>query len=481
MLLSGCGGYNWLQWGGGPAHSGQNLGERSITLANVSTLHRLFVASLPVGADGAPAYLSNVSTPSGAHDALFVESELGDLVAFDAHSGAQLWKVTFSASTCRINNTQGPCYTTSSPAIDPNGRFVYVYGLDGKVHKVAIGTGAEVIDAHWPELSTLKGFDEKGSSALSIATARDGTSYLYSTHSGYPGDAGDYQGHVTAINLATGTQRVFNTLCSNLAVHFANRTAPDCPETQSGVWARGGVVYSAATDRIYLVTGNAAFSPASHHWGDTVLALNPDGSGNANGDPRRYLHAGELRAAQLAGSRSRKHRARDPSRHRHAQGAKSRRAGRQGSDAAVAESRQPQRSRRTGFHRRRSRRADPGPPGRSGVDDTNGVDEPGRRFDLGVRREQHRRLRVAGRVRHVGQPVVVAQVEERPMPARRRRSRTACSIYANGNHVDAYNPTTGAVLWTDASLTPVHWQSPIVVNGVLYMEDGGGHLYAYGH
>ena len=38
VLLSGCGGYNWLQWGGGPAHSGQNLGERSITLANVSTL-----------------------------------------------------------------------------------------------------------------------------------------------------------------------------------------------------------------------------------------------------------------------------------------------------------------------------------------------------------------------------------------------------------------------------------------------------------
>ena len=53
--------------------------------------------------------------------------------------------------------------------------------------------------------------------------------------------------------------------------------------------------------------------------------------------------------------------------------------------------------------------------------------------------------------------------------------------YANGNHVDAYNPTTGAVLWTDASLTPVHWQSPIVANGVLYVEDGGGHLYAYGH
>ena len=89
VLLSGCGGYNWLQWGGGPAHSGQNLGERSITPANVSTLHRLFVASLPVGADGAPAYLSNVSTPSGAHDALFAESELGDLVAFDAHSGAR--------------------------------------------------------------------------------------------------------------------------------------------------------------------------------------------------------------------------------------------------------------------------------------------------------------------------------------------------------------------------------------------------------
>ncbi len=51
------------------------------------------------------------------------------------------------------------------------------------------------------------------------------------------------------------------------------------------MWARVGVVYSVATDRIYLVTGNATYSPAKHHWGDTVLALNPDASGNANGDP----------------------------------------------------------------------------------------------------------------------------------------------------------------------------------------------------
>ena len=82
----------------------------------------------------------------------------------------------------------------------------------------------------WPQPTTLKGFDEKGSSALAIATS-NGTTYLYVVHGGYPGDNGDYQGHVTAINLGTGAQKVFNAACSDQAVHFkhlADMVPPTC-------------------------------------------------------------------------------------------------------------------------------------------------------------------------------------------------------------------------------------------------------------
>ena len=52
---------------------------------------------------------------------------------------------------------------------------------------------------------------------------------------------------------------------------------------QSAVWARSGVVYDAATDRLYGATGNGNYNGTTD-WGDTVFALHPDGTG-ANGRP----------------------------------------------------------------------------------------------------------------------------------------------------------------------------------------------------
>ncbi|MCA1725888.1 MAG: hypothetical protein LC748_16890, partial [Thermomicrobia bacterium] len=136
-------------------------------------------------------------------------------------------------------------------------------------------------------MATTKPFNEKGSAHLSIATDAHGDTYLYVANGGYPGDSGDYQGHITTINLATGAQHVFNLLCSTQTVHFVQTPGtPDCPgQTQSAVWARPGVVYDAATDHLYLATGNGTFDAANHDWGDSIVALNPDGTGNANGDP----------------------------------------------------------------------------------------------------------------------------------------------------------------------------------------------------
>ena len=277
--------YDWLQFGGDAQHSGRNTGETLLTSSNVSALVQKYQVTLPATADGAPVFLEAVSTLMGTKNLLFVTTTDGRIIALDAQTGAQVWMQQYGAGTCRINQTGGPCYTTSSPAIDPNRQYVYSYGLDGYVHKYRVGDGTEVIDGVWPELATLKGFDEKGSSALAIATS-NGTTYLYVAHGGYPGDNGDYQGHVTAINLETGAQKVFNAACSDQAVHLkhlADGVPPTCSTPRNAIWSRPAVIYDAGTDRIFMGTGNGVYNGNNngHNWSESVIALNPDGSGGS--------------------------------------------------------------------------------------------------------------------------------------------------------------------------------------------------------
>jgi hypothetical protein len=277
--------YDWLQFGGDPTHSSNNTIEDTLTVGNVANLNLLFQVTLPGIADGAPVYLSNVSTLSGYRDLVFLTTRNGYIAALDAHTGALIWSKQYGPAGCLINNQTQPCYTTSSPAIDPNRQYVYSYGLDGYVHKYLVGDGTEIITGGWPELTTLKRYDEKGSSALSIAIAINGTRYLFVAQAGYPGDLGNYQGHITAIDLSDGSQNVFNTLCSDQAVHFVDsRTTDglDCfPNTMGAIWARPGVVYDPYLDRILMTTGNGTFQPGNFMWGDSVISLNPDGSGTA--------------------------------------------------------------------------------------------------------------------------------------------------------------------------------------------------------
>ncbi len=275
--------YDWLQMNGSPSHSGNNPLEKSLNHNNVASLTQRFQASLPAVADGAPVLLRRVSTAGGVRDLLFVTTKAGHIVALDAHTGTQVWIKQFGAGSCKINNGSNTCFTTSSPAIDPLRTYVYTYGLDGFVHKLQVGDGTETTTGGWPQLATVKGFDEKGSSALSFATV-GATTYLYVTHGGYPGDQGDYQGHVTAINLGTGTQQVFNSMCSDQAVHLMHLgTAPSCVSARSAIWARPGVIYDASLGRIFMGTGNGGWN-GTNNWSESVFALNPDGTG-AGGKP----------------------------------------------------------------------------------------------------------------------------------------------------------------------------------------------------
>ena len=216
---------DWPQFDFDAQHSGFNSQEWAITSTNVGTLHLAYPAVvLPAIADGAPALLEGVTTPGGIKDLLFLTTKDGRILALDAATGATVWSK---------QPATGPKYTTSSPTIDPDRQYVYSYGLDGMVHKYQVGDGSEITTGGWPELATRKPIVEKGSSALAIVPTGS-ANYLVVANGGYPGDAGDYQGHVTVIDLATGSQNVFNANCSDQACHFyenGSGGAPRCSRT----------------------------------------------------------------------------------------------------------------------------------------------------------------------------------------------------------------------------------------------------------
>jgi outer membrane protein assembly factor BamB len=247
-----------------------------ITTQNVSQLEVLWHSALPEATDGSPVFVSGLQTRRGLRDLLVVNTTQGRLVALDANTGVRIWQT---------EPPDGPRWTTSSPAVDPNGMYVFGYSLDGYVHRYDLATGDEATGPGWPALVTLKGEVEKGSSSIRIATARNHRTYLYMTIAAYPdpGDEGDYQGHLVTVDIESGEQHVFNALCSD---RDAILSWGDCSSLQAGIWARAGAVYDPLTDRVFVTTGNGPFSgsDSGHDWGTSVVALRPDGTTD-NGTP----------------------------------------------------------------------------------------------------------------------------------------------------------------------------------------------------
>jgi hypothetical protein len=284
---------DWLQFGYDQAHSGFNAAEFSYPVASQTTAQ--WSITLSDQSDAAPVYLSNVATANGTKDLIYVDTTNGTLIALDAANGAVVW--SHQQPGTKTNEGQ-----SGSPAIDPNGQFVYAYALDGKVHKYKVGDGTEITTGGWPQVSTVKPTAEKGASALAFSTPSGGPNYLYHVTNGYDGDGGDYQGHITTINLSSGAQNVFNVMCSNLLnKHFIdNGTAKvdDCnigggpspgrAGQMSGIWGRPGAIYDTQTSRVLIATGNGLFDAnvsGNFEWGDSVLSLKADGTGSGMGMP----------------------------------------------------------------------------------------------------------------------------------------------------------------------------------------------------
>ena len=254
--------------GGGPHHDWTRFGWDSqrtsapavdvgITAASIKALKRQQVR-LDGTVDASAIYLHGVNVKGGVRDVFFVTTTYGKTIAVDADHGTILWEYTPSTYT-RLAGTYR--ITTATPVADPDRLNLYAASPDGMIQKLAVSDGHVV----WRTPITLLPAREKIASALNFYEG-----HVIAATGGYIGDRPPYQGHVAILDATTGALlHVWNTLCS------ARReliNPASCPESDSAIWGRAGVVIDPTMGSLYFTTGNGTWD-GNENWGDAVIEL----------------------------------------------------------------------------------------------------------------------------------------------------------------------------------------------------------------
>jgi outer membrane protein assembly factor BamB len=455
-----------------PSRSSINPSEHALGAGSVAYLTRLWRISLPETVDSMAIELANVPGRSG-RGTLFVTTLRGITLSLDASTGRVLWRVNGP----RGARMAGYQITNATPAGDPSGQWIYAASPDGRIHKLRSADGREA--PGWPVKVTLHAQDEKIGSALNLV----GSTLLVGM-GGYIGDFGHYQGKVVAIDTQTRALQVFNAMCSDKPVLLAevSGNSPYCPAVRSAVWARAGAVVdsspaSPTRNMVFVATGNGDFD-SRIYWGDSVLRLRLGATGLALVDAYTPVNQQALNDSDAdLGSTAPIMLPRQPGPHPWLllQG---------GKDAML----------------RLLDRANLGghaSPGRLGGELlTIPMPLGGGMFTAGLAIND----RGLGTLIYVANGNGLAALRL-SLSGNRYALRTLWSwrgqatspVWANGvlyvagsNLLRALDPLTGRTLWrSDAStaggtIGGIHWQSPTVVNGMLFMPYADGALSAYG-
>ena len=263
---------DWPVFGYDSAHSG-SAPASGITAANAGSL-RLRRVTIDTVGDSAAIELHAVAVRGATRDVIVVTGTDGRTVALDAATGAQLWEFRPASGTSTV--------TDATPVADPSRTAVYTASPNGVVHKLALATGRQL----WARTITYDPGHEKIASALTVSGAN-----VIAVTGGYYGDAPPYDGHVVALDRATGRiAHVFNSECSDRHRLIAARS---CGVTNTrgddAIWSRAGAVIEPGSQRMLVVTGNGPFDGHTA-WGDSVLELTPDASALLhNWTPRNQL------------------------------------------------------------------------------------------------------------------------------------------------------------------------------------------------
>jgi outer membrane protein assembly factor BamB len=240
------------------------------------------------------------------------------------------------------------------------------------------------------------------------------------------------------------------------------------------IWARPGVVYDPYHDRILMVTGNGTFNPSTFMWGDTVFSLNPDGSSSAGAPLDSYTPANYqyLDDADLdLGSTAPAILPTLSSKFPHL-------AVQSGKDGILRLINLDQMGSQSGVGHIGGEVYSTTLPMAGGIFTqpavwVNPVDQSIWIF-------------VSNNAGLAAYQLAINPAGDPSLILKWTSTGGTSPIIANGlvflahaNLITALDAKNGNVLWSDHRIGSIHWESPIVVNGVVYISDQNGYLTAY--
>ncbi len=249
--------HDWTRFGWDAARSSAPDADMGVTAANVDSLVRRQV-TLDGTVDATAIYLHGVTVGGRVHDVFFVTTTYGKTEALDADSGTVLWRFTPPGYGAFAGTYQ---ITTATPVADPDRAAIYAAAPDGSIRKLSVADGRVL----WSTAITRLPAREKIASPLNLWHGR-----VIATTGGYVGDQPPYQGHVAVLDASSGTLlSVFNVLCSD---RTGLMDPASCGASDAAIWGRAGAVVDTATGNLWVATGNGPWDGKTN-WGDATLAL----------------------------------------------------------------------------------------------------------------------------------------------------------------------------------------------------------------
>ncbi len=122
------------------ARTGLNPAETTLTLSNVnsSSFGKLFTVSVDGLVDAQPLYLSSVSIAGVTHNLLIVATEHDSVYAFDADTGAFIWRVTTLKTGETTSDDRGCSQVTPEIGITSTPVIRHPTGTNGIIYTVAM-------------------------------------------------------------------------------------------------------------------------------------------------------------------------------------------------------------------------------------------------------------------------------------------------------------------------------------------------------
>jgi outer membrane protein assembly factor BamB len=244
---------DWATYGYEPGRSSYNPQELVLTPQSVPQLQLQWSADLGAAISSQPIIVHNAVIGGVPTELVYIGAANGVFSAFDAASGNRIWsrQLQIQSISCG-QQPNGMFGIAGTPVHDPVTHRIYVVDGAGLLYALDDATGQTA--AGWPIQVMPHPDREFVWGALSLANGRvlvENASYC---------DIAPYTGFVVSVDPAT----------AQIADTFAVTTIGD----GGGIWGYGGAAVDAATQAIYVATGNGLSSETSG-FSEDVIRLDP--------------------------------------------------------------------------------------------------------------------------------------------------------------------------------------------------------------